>query len=68
MSRMTDRRLLRLETGNSAKKGGIAFVNVFQGESLEEALARQGIDQDEYAGLFIISGRDRATSHRISES
>lgn len=57
MKRATETRLSRLEEARAPKKRGIAYVEVPRGQTLEEALAYQGIRGEDYNGLFVIVGR-----------
>lgn len=51
-------RLRRLEKVVGRYERAMAFVQVYIGEPLEEALSRQGIDGEAFRGLFIVEGRD----------
>jgi hypothetical protein len=59
MRRVVDRRLKRLEIGTFAIKHGVALVHIAEGEDLEEALTRQGIDRSKFDLLFVIADRNR---------
>jgi len=57
MKRATENRLRRLEEAMAPNKRGIAFMEVPRGQTLEEALALQGIREEDCNGLFVIMGR-----------
>lgn len=51
-------RLRSLEKATSIQTCSMAFVEVYVGETLDGALARQNIDCNAYRGLFIVEGRE----------
>ncbi|HWH56880.1 MAG TPA: hypothetical protein VN682_04565 [Terriglobales bacterium] len=52
------RRLHKLEKTAGIQTRSVAVVEVYTGETLDEALARQAIDRSAHSFLFIVHGRD----------
>jgi hypothetical protein len=52
------RRLRNLEKATGIQTRSAAFVDVYIGETLDEALARRAIDRSAHSFLFIVDGRD----------
>lgn len=58
MNRTLVRRLHSLEKVAGIQTRFMAFVEVYVGETLDEALVRLGIDRDIYRGFFFVEGRE----------
>jgi len=52
-------RLRKLEEATGMPERPMAYVVVYIGETLDQALIRRGIDRAAYRGLFIVEGCSR---------